>query len=331
MKRNLVVFGIALFMLFGCTLPHSVKYSKIMPPDLEIEGVRKVAVADFDGLHQSGRIIASKVATGIVDTGYYRMFEREKLDEILSEHELYKKDIGIDAATTKQLKLHGVDALIFGVVDDYNIEDQRGTSKVERKVGTGKYRKVEYKDAKTGETKYREEEIIKTVLWDRPYIMRQGSVGVTFRMSNISSGEIVAVEAMTANFSERAWEDEVHLNFQSKDAILDDLASEVVQRFLDKIQPHLVDSFVNLESTGGDHNKLGISYAKNGLWDKALSEFEIAANSEEQNEPSAYYNLAMVYFVLGEHGKAEKLVEQAIAIKPKQQYIQALAKIRNDS
>jgi tetratricopeptide (TPR) repeat protein len=256
------------------------------------------------------------------------LFEREKMAEILSEHDLYKRGAGIDAATTRQLRLHGVDALIFGVVDAYSITDQRGTSAVEKKLGTGRFRKVAYKDPKTGETKYKDEEIMRTVLWNRPYILRQGSVGVTFRMANIVTGEIVAVEAMTSNFSEKAWKDEIDRKLPAKDAILDSLATEVVRKFLNKIQPHTVKASIALEATGGQHNKLGILYARNGLWDKALDEFEIARQGEHAN-PSAHYNSGMVYYVLGDYANAVSLVEQAIAIEPKRKYVRALAMIRS--
>ena len=327
MKKSMWIFGVALLVILGCA--KKVLVDKRMPAQLDIQGIEKVAVADFDGLYHSGRIISSKVAAGIVDAGHYRLFEREKFAEILAEHDLYDKDVGIDPATTRKLRLHGVDALIFGVVDAYNITDQRGTSVAEKKVGTGRYRKAEYKDPKTGETKYREEEIMKTVLWNRPYIVREGTLGVTFRMANVSTGEIVAVEAMTSNFAKKAWEDQISRNLPSREEILDNLASEVVQRFLHKVQPYTIRARIEFEKMGGSHNKLAIVYAKNGLWDKALAEFNLARQEKEDN-PSAHYNLAMVYYVLGNHGKALTLVEKAITLKPKEKYIEALGMIRRD-
>jgi tetratricopeptide (TPR) repeat protein len=321
------VLLVIILAITGCTT--SVSYNKQMPAELEIQDVQSVAVADFDGMPQSGCIIASKVAAGIVDGRHYRLFEREKLGRILEEHDMYGQGVGIDPTTTRQLKLQGVDALVFGIVDAYNISDQRGTNALEKKVGTGQYRRVAFKDPKTGETRYREEEITKTVLWNRPYVLREGTVGVTFRMANTSTGEIVAVEAMTANFSKRAWQDEVTEKLPSKDALLDTLASQVVRRFLNKIQPHSVRAKIDFEKTGDPHNKLGITYAKNGLWDKALAEFERASHGQP-HDPSAFYNLSMAYYALGEHAMAAGLVEKAITLDPKNKYISALGMIRRD-
>ena len=102
--------------------------------------------------------------------------------------------------------------------------------------------------------------------------------------------------------------------------------------FLAKIQPHWVDEQVAFESTGATHTNLGISYAENGLWDKALAEFEAAAqDGREQKESSTFYNLAMIHLILGDLQKAEDYIEQAISMNPKQMYIKALAQIRDES
>ena len=102
MKKSMWIFGVALLVILGCA--KKVLVDKRMPAQLDIQGIEKVAVADFDGLYQSGRIISSKVAAGIVDARHYRLFEREKFAEILAEHDLYDKDVGIDPATTRKLR-----------------------------------------------------------------------------------------------------------------------------------------------------------------------------------------------------------------------------------
>jgi tetratricopeptide (TPR) repeat protein len=148
-------------------------------------------------------------------------------------------------------------------------------------------------------------------------------------MADISTGQIVAVEAMTANFSRRAWQDETKQKLPAKEVLLDTLASQVVQNFLHKIQPYTVKATITFEKTRDPHNKLGITYAKNGLWDKAVKEFELAS-IKQPHDPSAYYNLSMAYHALGKHAQAADLVEKAIAMDPKDKYIETLAKIRRD-
>lgn len=314
--------------LAGCSTTR-VKYQKTLPPELDVQDIDRLAVVDFEGLDQAGRLIASKLASGIVDNGYYRLFERSRLDDILEEHDLYKQGISIDPTTVHKLKLNGVDAVIFGMVDVYDVEDLRGFTWIEKKVRTGEFHEVSYEDPKTGETHYREEEIMRTEMWRRPYVIREGTVGVTFRMASIVTGEIVAVEAMTSSFSEKSWYDEMAQNLPSKDQVLDNLAGEVVYRFLQKIHPRAVYVPVDLEKTEGRFNEIGIDYARHGLWDKAFEAFERDL-SEDRGDPARLYNLAMAHYIMGRPDQAETLIEKAIALNPEHRYMQALVHIRKD-
>jgi tetratricopeptide (TPR) repeat protein len=222
----------------------------------------------------------------------------------------------------------GVDALIFGVVDAYSVDEQTGVSKIETKIGTGEYRTVE-KKGKDDEVETVQEEIKKTVLIDRGYIIREGTIGVTFRMANINTGQIVAVETESANFSQKTWEDEAN-ELPSKDAILDDLSSQVVKRFLNKIQPRYVQQGVEFESNDSPFTKLGIKYAQAGLWDKAEEAFKQAASATPA-ESKIHYNLGITYNVLGKHQEAISSLERALTLDPKDKYINTLARFRQDA
>jgi len=302
-------------------------FERLVPAAIDIEGIERIAVADFDGLEQSGRIIAAKVSEGIVDAGHYKLFEREKLSRILEEREFSDSE-AVDSATASKLKLVGVDALIFGVVAAYSIDEQTGISKIETKIGTGKYRTIE-KEGKNGKVEKVQEEIKKTVLVDRGYIIREGTIGVTFRMANIKTGEIVAVETETANFSKQTWQDEAG-KLPTKDAILDELSSEVVKRFLDKIQPRYVKREVEFESNDTPSTKVGIKYAQAGLWDKAEEAFKKAAKANPA-EPKVHYNLGITYNVLGKHKEAIAELERTLELNPKEKYINTLARLKQDA
>lgn len=327
LRVSIIAVAIVCGISIGCGT-HKVQFEKLTPAEINIEGIKRVAVADFDGLEQSGKIVAAKVAEGIVDAGHYKLFEREKLAQILEEREFSQSEI-VAPQTASQLKLMGVDALIFGVVDVYNVDEQTGVSKIEKKIGTGEYRIVEKKNPKTGVMEQVQEEIMKTVFVDRGYIIREGTIGVTYRMANINTGEIVAVEAETANFSRRAWQDEAE-KLPSKDAILDQLSSEVVRQFLHKIQPRYVERAIELESHKDPYTEMGIKYARAGLWDKAEEAFQKAAQFVP-GQAKTHYNLAMAYSVRANYAQAISELEQAIALDPEDKYIHALAKLRQDA
>lgn len=324
-RYRIVLVALIAILLTGCT--KSAYYEKMIPAETDVGGIERVAVAEFDGLRQSGRIVSAKIAEGIVDAGYFRLFEREKLEEILEEREFSQSD-AVDPATANELKLFGVDALIFGVVDVYSVDDQTGVEKVERKVSTGKTRTVE-KEGKDGEVEKVEEEIMETILIDRGYIIRSGTVGVTFRLANINTGEIVAVKTETGHFSKKAWEDESN-KLPTKDMILDDLSTRVVIRFLRQIQPRHVRREVRFENNDNSFTEVGIKYAQSGLWDKAEEAFGRAATSSA-GESSAHYNLAVTSAVMGNYEKAIASIERAIALDPKGMYINMLAQFRMEA
>ncbi len=313
--------------LCACTSTQRVSHTVVVPAQMAVPTeVSRVAVARFDGLEQTGTLIANKVAAGLVAAGRYRVYERAKVDEILGEHAFNRSGV-VDPSTIRDLKLAGVDALIFGIVDVFSIEDQRGTNRTTRSVGTGEYRTVEEKHPRTGEVTTRQEEIMRTESWNRPTVLRMGTMGVTFRMTDISTGEIMAVEAMTANFRQECWAD-IRDTRATKDEILDQLSTEVTARFLNKIQPHDASLSIVFENSGNSRTAIGLHYVANKLWTRALGEFD-AAMRAEPSEPSGPYNVAMAHFALGHYTEAMAFLEQAIALEPKSRYIQAMAMVED--
>jgi tetratricopeptide (TPR) repeat protein len=320
--RRLLPFALLLAGLLGCT--KAAYYQVYVPPAANVAGIDRVAIADFDGLQRSGRIIAAKLSEGIVDAGQFQLLERDKLDRILAERDFNQSGY-VDPATVSDLKLLGVDALIFGVVDAYSVDQQTGITKVETEVGTGKYREVQ-REGEKGETETVREEIKKTVLIDRGYVLREGTVAVTFRMANINTGEIVAIKTETANFSKKAWRGETN-QLPSKDAILDDLASTVTARFLHQIHPSTITRRVTFEENDVPSTKVGISYAQAGLWDKAYDAMSQAVRDAPW-DPTAHFNLAVVCDVLGKSQEAMASIERAIELDPKDKYLHWLAQVR---
>jgi tetratricopeptide (TPR) repeat protein len=314
---------LAVLLLAGCGSPVA-RFQTRVPAEIDVGDIERVAVADFDGLDQTGRFVTAKLTQGIVENGHFRMFEREKLEEILYEREFGNSE-HVNPETANRLKLLGVDALIFGTVDVFSVDDQTGISKFETKIGTGEYETVKEKD-RSGRVHEVKTEIMRTVLIDRGHVIREGTMGVTFRMANVNTGEIVAIKTETVHFSEKAWEDETH-HLPTKDVILDDLSSRVTGRFLRQIQPQYVVRAVRFEENDLVETDLAIKYAQAGLWDEAaltLSSVAVAAPSLA----SAHYNLGVVYDALGRYDAAARSVERAVRLEPKDKYIQALAQIK---
>lgn len=328
MNASRLLLGFALMggALVGCASPRAA-FTVRVPAEIDVGEVDRVAVAEFDGLRQSGRLVAAKLTEGIVQGGRFQMFEREKLEAILDERSFSHSD-HVDPATANQLKLLGVDALIFGVVDVYSVDDQTGVTKVETVVSTGEYETVE-ETAEDGTVHEVEREITKTVYVDRAYVIREGTMGVTFRMADVNTGRIVAIKAETANFRERAWREE-RSKLPSKDMVLEGLAREVCGRFLRQIQPQWVARHVAFEKNEDPYTDVGIKYAQSGLWDEAAHAFGVAVASRAY-DPTAHYNLALALYAMGSYTSAAEEIQQAISLDPRDQYIRMLASVRADA
>ena len=81
------------------------------------------------------------------------------------------------------------------------------------------------------------------------------------------------------------------------------------------------------------HNNLALAYAKRGHYAKAFAEFKIAGN-----EARAHYNIAQIYYQVGEFDKARYHFDEATSIAPDMQLTKtglaaatALAEIMGDS
>jgi len=246
---------IYLFLLAGCG-PTMLQIPIRKPAKVDVQGIRKIAIVDFRGANGSGQLAASLLTTDLLSDGFYQIFERTKVDQIMQEHKLAMSGI-VDESSAKQVGLLlGVDGLIFGQVVTYKFEpDERGVEKVQKKVGTGKYRIVT-----RGKKKVREE-IKKTVLVDQSYTIRRGAVSVTARMVNVESGRLVASKAISKSFdSGKIVEGRKRL--KAKSALLNDMLVEVMQEFAQIISPHIVLEKIPFENGKGPI-KVGVQYAKN--------------------------------------------------------------------
>ena len=317
--------ALLILAVIGCA--KSAYYETYVPSTADVSGIERVAVADFDGLERSGRIVALKLSEGIVDAGHFRLMERVELDRILEEREFNESGV-VDLTTVSDLKLLGVDGLIFGIVDAYSVDSQTGVEQIKKDVGTGRYREVQ-REGEDGEVETVREEITETVTIDRGYVLRTGTMAVTFRMANIGTGEIVALKTETANFSKRAWEDEAG-TLPTKDMILEDLSRDVALRFLVQIHPQWVRQHVTFENNDAPSTKVGVSYAQSGLWDKAFEALNLAI-LELPGNATTHYNLALVADALGKKEIATLSIERAIDLDPKKKYMHFLSSLRYKS
>jgi len=321
MKKLLIVPF--LLMLVSCAGAPVVTFQTIKPPEINIGNVSKIAVAEFEGPDGSGELAAYKLTEYLVQTNRFTVLEREKIDKILQEQGLSMTGV-IDQNSAVEIgKLLGVDALIFGNVTAYKCEDEEGTRKVKKKVGTGKYKRVKRKNIFTGKEYWAEEEIMKTVLVDEHYKIRKGVVSVNFKVVDVKTGKLLAVKSLTVNKEYKSVEGRG--NIPAREEVLNTLLSQVMEKFAGMIAPIKITVTRKLEK-GSEYVNKGVDFAVNGLWDMAIKSWKEGLKVEPSN-PSIYYNLGVAYEKMGDFISAGEMYKKAVELNPKKLYMEALKRV----
>jgi curli biogenesis system outer membrane secretion channel CsgG len=346
-KRFVLLICSLLALLFiSCGKPKT-RISVLRPSKVDMSSHRSLAVVDFDGPGNSGAVVADRLTAAILKADYFTMMERSRIQEILSEQALGLTG-AIDMETAPEVgQILGVKALIFGTVGAYEVEDVSGSEKVKKQVWTGEYEKDEdgniiYEKTLFGKVKKKKYE---EVYVDQPYIIRSGTVQVSFRVVDVQTAEILAGETKAASYSKKvtsdtdgdgdlelilklllasAESDELE-DLKPRNAILSSLTDQVVAEFVPVVAPYRVTVTKTFEK-GSRRTKQAITLAQSGLPDKALPIFE----DEVQSDPSekTFYNLGVCYEMLGRLEDAETQYDRAVSLDPKKLYIQALKDIR---
>ena len=321
MKKLLIVPF--LLMLVSCAGAPVVTFQTIKPPEINIGDVSKIAVAEFEGPEGSGELAAYKLTEYLVQTNRFTVLEREKIDKILQEQGLSMTGV-IDQNSAVEIgKLLGVDALIFGNVTAYKCEDEEGTRKVKKKVGTGKYKKVKRKNIFTGKEYWAEEEIMKTVLVDEHYKIRKGVVSVNFKVVDVKTGKLLAVKSLTLNKEYKSVEGRG--NIPAREEVLNTLMEQIMEKFAGMIAPIKITVTRKLEK-GSEYVNRGVDFAVNGLWDMAIKSWKEGLKVEPTN-PSIYYNLGVAYEKMGDFISAGEMYKKAVELNPKKLYMEALKRV----
>ncbi|MCP4631695.1 MAG: tetratricopeptide repeat protein [candidate division Zixibacteria bacterium] len=317
---------IVLIGVVSCSAPKT-KISVLKPSKVDMSNHRNIAIADFRGDGNSGRTIATKLTSQLFKSDYFSIMERSQIEELLAEQSLGLTG-AVDPETAAELgKVLGVQAIIFGEVGAYRVEDESGTEKIKKRIWTGEYEKddngkIIYEKTLFGKSKkkkYKEEFV------DEPYIVRSGTVQVSFRVVDVETAVLLAAETGSRDYSKKATGTNDIGRLKPKDAILSSLTDQAISQFVPVISPHSVEVTKKFEK-GSDLTKRAVKLAQSGLPEKAVPIFE----KEAETNPSekTFYNLGLCYEILGRYDDAEVEYDRAVTLEPKTLYIEALKSIR---
>jgi len=300
MKRKLLIGLLILaFFLMGCATA-KVKFQRLDRAYRDIRGIRRIAILDFQsygGRPESGRASSDLLISSLLEPGFYEIVERSRIDEVVQEHRFNLSGMVSDSTVKKMGRILGVDAVIFGTVSGYKVESRRGYTTI-----AGYYNK-------------------KTGVYVPPkknyYTMKSGNVAVSYRMINIETGKVIAAKSISKDFNKKRY-DNAFFRLPSDDSILNDLLKKVTSRFVNEISPHYVSKKRKLEKGKGSfHTKQGVRFAKMGMWEAAIGEWQKALEKDPKNA-WAHNNLGIVYEKRGEVAEARREYQKAGELKPEE-------------
>ena len=96
-------------MASGCSKKVLINVKK--PAQYNVSDIKRVAVLDFNGPGESGRVITRKFTNKLWKTQYFSVMERQELQKILEEHALQMSGVIDDSTVVEFGRILGVDGL----------------------------------------------------------------------------------------------------------------------------------------------------------------------------------------------------------------------------
>lgn len=133
MSKTKKVYSVIMFLsiLVACET-YTTKKVQITPP-FNHSFIRSAAVIEFSNSSErkgAGKIIADRIEQLLLNESSYKVFSRMDIDQILNEKKLDVKGILSSSAAMEIGKILGVNALIVGNVENYDIKFDKKSKEV---------------------------------------------------------------------------------------------------------------------------------------------------------------------------------------------------------
>ncbi|MBD3331435.1 hypothetical protein GF356_01190, partial [candidate division GN15 bacterium] len=333
-RCSLKVIVALVLVSFVCS--SALAYKKIktfMPqvPELDLQGVRKIAILDFTpgnaGSQEAGKFIADKIIEytlgedrGIrkIEGGLFRsdveaktmieglstrcfsVVERSRLESVLSEQSMSAEGLVDDAQATEIGQLLGVDVLIYGDVSQSN-QDTRG------------YEKRRYNNRDYQVT----------------CVNRKVTVSANMRVVDTRSGEILGTRRSSRTSADKVCEGD-NRDLKSYGQLAGYCANGLAWEFTNMFNPWYAVGEFELDKIKADEFKDEAKDAAEAAEDLELDKAYAIYNKLYQADPynpKCLYNMGVLYEVAGSFDKAKEMYEGAAMLKDEDHYKEAAERI----
>ena len=294
--KKIFAIVVAAAVLSGCATTVTIK--RLAPAQYDITGIKSVGFDTFDtrlnSLKNSGEMVTAALEASLEKNGFFTVSPRLNSGEEPIAQIRGKKILRLDAPLD-------VDAEIRGEVTTCHVDKQRSKKRVERQVK---------KDDKT----------VMEVGYE-PYVIKHATLSFSLEVKNRRTGNIIGQDTFKG-IEDKDAQGESNISFlPSDDTMLNNVMSELANRFVDNIAPHPVAYKVTLEKVKlcNDANK----QAKKGDWDNARLCWEGSI------EPQALYNIGVGYEVFAHYDKALEYFSKAAQHQNNALYVKAMTRAKS--
>lgn len=285
------------------------------PAELNINGLERLAILDFEGDQQTGKIARSSLQAQLFDNKYYTLVDQAELARV---RPVTREDGTPDVtAAIEAARAMGIDALLCGQVVSYNVVDDLQTDHhIELGGGSSK----NGKGGSSGSVGFG--------LDSTQTLTREASVSLAVKLMDVRTGEIRAARQFSHTFHGQRVNGSGEL--PTREAILTKLLNECSQDAIRMIAPHYVPQQVTLArqfyGKGLGDVRAGNKLATQGNWAEAVRHWEAAVRENPQNH-AAEFNLAVAAEARQDYVAARQHVDSAIKSYASTEYQKAKARI----
>lgn len=269
------------------------------PAEIDIMGLERLAIVDFEGEQQSGKIARAALQTQLFENKYYHLIDQAELARV---RPVLREDGSPDlTAALEAARVLGVDVLLCGQVVSYNVLDDLQTEhRIELGGGTSKGKGGESSSLGFG-------------LDSTQTLTREASVSVAVKLIDVRTGELRAARQFAHAFNGKRVNGQGEL--PGRDAILTKLLNECSQDVVRMIAPHYRPQEIALGRTyygkGLKEIRSGNKLATRGNWPAAEQEWQAAVRENPQSHV-AHYNLALAAEARQDYPAAKHHIDAAI-------------------
>lgn len=292
------------------------------PAEVDITGLRRIAVLDFRGPGQTGAAARAALVSKLWGYGAYQVVDSTELNRLAA----VGGPVPIQGGSLLEVaRGMGVDALVTGEVVSYDIYDDRFDQIA---IGLGEHQHKQ--SSRDGKSEKRSDDKGRSLSIEKnETLKREATVSLSFQLLDVHTGVVRAARVTSHSMQGQIVNGEGSLpaRERSMTELLDACANDIVTQ----ISPHMVPVTVSLAGSrfgpGSRSVRQGNARARAGDWAGAEQVWK-AALEQDPDEHAALHNLAIAAQARQDFSTAEKLSEEAYAKSGKDRYRETRDRIR---